>query len=352
MDTTIYLTVTSTSSRAIPTNINTLYTPTTTNSGNVNLYTTLFTTVIGVATVIPASSTSTSINYIDNFTSQSLSRKTVGTGSLAATSSASTSASTTSSTTTTQNSLPSSTSSTSVNTGLAIGLPIAIIVLIFIGIGAALLIRKNGVKQMFNFSKDSTKEVARDDEDTLTNVENREYTPKRDASAPGKRQSVIYYLKDAFSKKEADDLESNNTHTSKRLSMLSPMLLKKFNLKQPTESKLDVLDELELNSRNKLDLKLPVSVDKEKLTPIIETKLDPTKGGVGPLNKLYITIQNYTKRLNDELTIVIGDKVVIQKDYLDGWCLIRIVRTGQDYYSHINTLDTGMVPRVCLQEIS
>lgn len=359
MDTTIFLTVTSTSTRPIPTNINTLYTPTA-NEIRVsnNVYTKLITTVLAIVTVVPT----TSINFIENY------KLTLQSSSSSSKPSFITTLTTTTSSVTPTGSLSSTETSItpdsnkSVASSLAIGLPIAIVVLFLVGICITLLVNKKKFKKLFRSGKSSLDDGSvNNDDDTLTNVGKRPITPITDINGDGstRRQSVLYYLKDALcrnsSGRNTEDLESNN-HT-KRLSTFSPMLLKKFNLKQPPIKQNestggDSTHKLDLNPRNKLDLKLPVSINKDGLISAVDTKLDPAKGGISPSNKLYVTIQNYSKRLNDELTIVIGNKVVIQQEYLDGWCLVRLVRTGKDYYSHLNTLDTGMVPKVCLRELS
>lgn len=363
METTIFLTVTSTSTRPIPTNINTLYNPAP-DAAKVtnNLYTTMLTTVIAVVTKLPASPTK-SINFIDDYTA---SQRTVVTNvvtnivvpqsSISSSTGIVPSATGSSITPSTKDSLPAATSGPSVNKSLAIGLPVALAVLFIVGLFAAFLIRRKAGKSLFGNKKTTKSEVEKNDDDTLANSLPHEYGKNSVPTfndGPNKRQSIAYYLKDIFSK-NASISDEHDVESNRRFSMLSPMFLKKFNLNQ-SKSKLgevEVVDPCDSNGRNKLDLKLPVSVNQDRLHSKIDTNLDPVKGGVSPRHKLYITIQNYTKRLNDELTIVIGDKVVIQQDYLDGWCLIRIIKTGKEYYNNGNTLDTGMVPKVCLREIT
>ena len=75
------------------------------------------------------------------------------------------------------------------------------------------------------------------------------------------------------------------------------------------------------------------------------------RGGISPEQSLYTVIRSYNKSLGDELNIEVGDKAVILEKHSDGWCKIRLVRMGKDYYNHQLSLDIGLVPKMCLQKI-
>lgn len=94
--------------------------------------------------------------------------------------------------------------------------------------------------------------------------------------------------------------------------------------------------------------------DNLNLPPVItigSSGLDPVRGGISPEQSLYTVIRSYNKSLGDELNIEIGDKAVILEKHSDGWCKIRLVRMGKDYYNHQLSLDIGLVPKMCLQKI-
>ena len=93
--------------------------------------------------------------------------------------------------------------------------------------------------------------------------------------------------------------------------------------------------------------------DNLNLPPVItvgSSGLDPVRGGISPEQSLYTVIRSYNKSLGDELNIEVGDKAVILEKHSDGWCKIRLVRMGKDYYNHQLSLDIGLVPKMCLQK--
>ncbi|RLV93433.1 hypothetical protein JA1_002471 [Spathaspora sp. JA1] len=253
--------------------------------------------------------------------------------------------------------------------GLAIGIPIALFSLFFIGLGVWYYFRKN--KSLKNAIVDRFK----GDDHTLTNLEKGEgnlrkenpYFSEESSSSiyinPGPQRkvnpdSIRYKWKDRLSRvisgmgnvndeEQQQQQEVNyNPNFFKRMSMMTPSFLRKFNLQKPDQDIEPQVISMVENTQYK-----PKKINSLFPNLQIGETLDPVQGGVSPNQDLYLVIRTYVKQLTDELTIKIGDKVVILKSYSDGWCNVRLVRTGRDYYRHIDETTTGLVPKICLQKV-
>lgn len=351
MDTTIFLTITSTSTqqRLVP-QATSVYPVNTLN--NIEIVTTLITSVIPKTPAVVKTEITQVISE-DSPLLSSLMRSSSNTTKSAS------SASIVSSDT--LNQLPAGSSSSSLKSGLAIGLPVAIVLIFIIAIVASFLIKGKKFKHLIdggtnfiNVSKENhnNKNVNADVESVYGEIPPHEphlgLQSGKDQNKD-KRQSVLYYVRDRLSKvgtsKPTSQQAEVDTSSRPISQLLSPIFLKKFNLNKPksklpyhyeTSSRENVSSR---DSRNKLNLRLPVSTNVEPQVNV-SAKLDPRN------QEIYITIQSYTRRLKDELTLKIGDKVVIQQDYLDGWCLVRLLsnETSVDFA-------TGMVPKICLRQI-
>lgn len=109
---------------------------------------------------------------------------------------------------------------------------------------------------------------------------------------------------------------------------VSPMALKKFHLyKSPKDAV----------PRNPDEKRKPLP----KLPPFISTfrpsLLENMENTVQGVSETRVASKAYTRRLGDEISLAVGDRVRVLKDHTDGWSLIRNA-TGNE----------GMVPRFCL----
>lgn len=108
----------------------------------------------------------------------------------------------------------------------------------------------------------------------------------------------------------------------------SPMSLKKFHLyKSPKDAV----------SGDRPEKRKPLP----KLPPIISTfrsnSLENMENAVERAPETRVASKAYTRRLGDEISLAVGDRVRILKDHTDGWSLVRD-NSGRE----------GMVPRFCL----
>ncbi|RCK63201.1 hypothetical protein Cantr_09803 [Candida viswanathii] len=285
----------------------------------------------------------------------------------------------------TLNDIPA-TSSTNRSTeiGVAIGIPIAIFSIFFIVLGIWYFIRsrknkKNKTKQLsFNenyYKSRSSDETITTDKPYPVVFSPGAYLKQEQEGRSMKGYEVEQGKESSFAKRFSrmfpvrnKDLEggvegvSEGTQSNfmKRMSVMTPIFLKKFNL-----GKVDEVDEVPVKVDKdtikpqvlRIDdegRKVPKVKNKLNLPPTItigESGLDPVRGGVSPEQSLYTVIRSYSKNLGDELDIEVGDKVVILEKHSDGWCKVRKIRMGKEYYVHQSSQDTGLVPRMCLQKI-
>ncbi|RCK63980.1 hypothetical protein Cantr_10602 [Candida viswanathii] len=288
----------------------------------------------------------------------------------------------------TLNDIPA-TSSTNRSTeiGLAIGIPIAIFSIFFIVLGIWYFIRsrknkKNKTKQL-SFNDSYYK--SRSSDETITpdkpypvvfspgaylKQEQEGRSMKGYEVEQGKESGIAKRFSRMFPVRNKDlegggggvegVSEGPQSNFMKRMSVMTPIFLKKFNL-----GKVDEVDELPVKvdkdtikpqvlTIDDEGRKVPKVKNKLNLPPTItigESGLDPVRGGVSPEQSLYTVIRSYSKNLGDELDIEVGDKVVILEKHSDGWCKVRKIRMGKEYYVHQSSPDTGLVPRMCLQKI-
>ncbi|KAK6197555.1 uncharacterized protein RJT21DRAFT_128864 [Scheffersomyces amazonensis] len=269
------------------------------------------------------------------------------------------------------------TGSSSLRLGLAIGLPVSIVGFLIILVLSFIVIKKHKFKntqeKMLTYQSQFYNYNGQDVESEKTmNENNHGVDLEANQQSIPKRRSLGYMLKDRFSRIiRADDVPSlqetsilPQPRKQWRDSIISPMILKRFNLSRPSpaagnkkevsadstpiESKVLSIPLNEQSSRHKRNFSLPPIVVPEK-------SLDPLSGGISNSihydDKKYIVIKAYSKNLDDELTIRTGDMVVMLTEHSDGWCKVKLIRKGAEYYGSINAKDEGMVPRLCLQKL-
>lgn len=254
-----------------------------------------------------------------------------------------------------------STGNRSLQIGLAIGIPIAIFSIFFIVLGVWYYIRERKRKRKtLSFNEKYYKPRASDVTLTADKPYPILFSPgayfkdERQYELPQKRDQLTSRLSKSFPIRRKEKEISSSDNFAKRMSVLTPIFLKKFNLKKASHENNETVKPQVLSiPENRLENSRKPT-DNLNLPPVItigSSGLDPVRGGISPEQSLYTVIRSYNKSLGDELNIEIGDKAVILEKHSDGWCKIRLVRMGKDYYNHQLSLDIGLVPKMCLQKI-
>lgn len=262
-----------------------------------------------------------------------------------------------------------SSSNRSTQIGLAIGIPIAIFAIFFIALGIWYYIRsrKNKNKnQQFNFNDTYYKSRTSDETITPDKPYPVVFSPgvylKQESNSqiekPERKESTVKRLSKMFPVRNKDQEQSfekpQEFNFKKRMSMMTPIFLRKFNLGKIEETQEDDIKPQVLTIDSEHKNQVPKVKNKLNLPPTIvleETGLDPVRGGLSPQQSMYTVIRSYNKNLSDELNIEVGDKVVILEKHSDGWCNVKKIHMGKEYYTHQSSQTTGLVPRMCLQKI-
>lgn len=254
-----------------------------------------------------------------------------------------------------------STGNRSLQIGLAIGIPIAIFSIFFIVLGIWYYIRERKRKRKtLSFNEKYYK--PRESDATLTADKpypvlfspGAYFKDERQYELPQKRDRLTIRLSKSFPIRKKEKEISSTVNFAKRMSVLTPIFLKKFNLKKTIEENNETVKPQILSIPENPRENAMKPTDNLNLPPVItigSSGLDPVRGGISPEQSLYTVIRSYNKSLGDELNIEVGDKAVILEKHSDGWCKIRLVRMGKDYYNHQLSLDIGLVPKMCLQKI-
>lgn len=176
------------------------------------------------------------------------------------------------------------------------------------------------------------------------------------------------------------DVDTLNENKS---GLVSPIFLKKFNLRKSVCKPNDVYNSEErLRRTNGLlrsidadflsipynDSKISISEKRckkplPKLPPIINTykskslhdmekvvthTLLSSASIINRDDKMYKVIKPYVKNLDDEISIKVGDRVRILTEHSDGWCSARLIEENE--YSNYTSPKQGVIPRLCLQK--
>ncbi|CUM46245.1 uncharacterized protein AC631_00059 [Debaryomyces fabryi] len=177
------------------------------------------------------------------------------------------------------------------------------------------------------------------------------------------------------------DIDTLNENKS---GLVSPIFLKKFNLRKSVCKPNDVYNSEErlrrtnglLRSIDADFLSIPyndstISISEKrskkplpKLPPIINTykskslhdmekvvthTLLSSSSIINRDDKIYKVIKPYVKNLDDEISIKVGDKVKILTEHSDGWCFVKLLKETE--YSNHTMPKQGVIPRLCLQKI-
>ncbi|KAG5417690.1 FUS1 [Candida metapsilosis] len=259
--------------------------------------------------------------------------------------------------------------SNSTQVGIAVGVPIAIFAVFFIAMAVWYFLRLRKSKRNLdqnNFDSTSrnldlvNENYSRPSWETLTekpypvvfSPTNYLHTDKEfqvyEQQKPQKtsnlrnqlnRLSRLWPIKD----KEQETTPQAQSSLFKRMSVLTPVFLKKFNLGDRSHGNKEVIKSQVLD--------IPTGQGHVPPNPGThfnfknDDKQDTLSG-----TKMYIVFKPYTKSLGDELTIRIGDKCTVLEKYSDGWCKIQLhKKNGLDLHSL--SRETGLVPWMCLRSI-
>ncbi|KAL6451067.1 FUS1 Nuclear fusion protein FUS1 [Candida maltosa Xu316] len=253
-------------------------------------------------------------------------------------------------------SVPSTSKSTQV--GLAVGIPIAIFSIFFIALGVWYFIRSRKRKaqkeksmnsQYYNNSNhsDETLTIQKPYPTIFSPGAYLHHQEKQVDEIPERKHGFGDRLSKLFPIRSKEvDKPQDNTFMN-RVSVITPVLLKKFNLKKTEEDQNTIKPQV-VTLPEKSYGYVPTVKSKLNLPPTISVGSNDSDN-TSMDQSLYMVIRSYHKSLSDELDIEVGDKVIILEKHSDGWCKVKILRTAKGYFQQ--PLTTGMVPRMCLQKI-
>ncbi|KAI5951256.1 FUS1 [Candida jiufengensis] len=129
-----------------------------------------------------------------------------------------------------------------------------------------------------------------------------------------------------------EELQNPQPNLFKRMSMITPIFLKQFNLKS-TQNDPSIRPQF---------INIPISTQSQTIQPQRSCSNQ----------SYYIVIKSYLKNLNDEISINVGEKCIILEKHSDGWCKIKLIKNYISDGELINNNEIeGLVPRMCLQKI-
>lgn len=263
-------------------------------------------------------------------------------------------------------------SSNSTQVGFAVGIPIAIFALFFIALAVwyflQLLKSKRELKQdgLVNFSDRlnfSNQELSSPSWETLTerpypvvfSPTNYFKTDKEfniyEQQKPKNATKFKSQLNDRLSRlwplgeKEQDSLAQPHPSFLKRMSVMTPVFLKKFNIGNASlETKETIGSQVFDTPTSKKTNHVPA----QQNSNFDFSNVDKRRAMFD--HDLHTVIKPYTKGLDDELTIRSGDKCVVLEKFSDEWCKIQLRRKNGHELSEADW-KIGLVPRKCLERI-
>lgn len=207
-------------------------------------------------------------------------------------------------------------SSSSSKLGLAIGIPLAVITVFVLVVLGWIFFRKRMIAQ--------TKELALSDSEQMLGSE----LEKQQLEEPKKKPSLANRISRVFNVSE---------WPASPMEFKSPAFLRRFHLlsdrKANTDKDTKVLPKLPsmLNNIN-VDAQLPVSLEEPLRLP---------KRGSLEKGECLVVVKPYTRRLVDELTILVGERVTLQHTDPSGWVTVQ----------RLGGTAKGVVPLNCLQRV-
>ncbi|KAI5969721.1 FUS1 [Candida margitis] len=259
------------------------------------------------------------------------------------------------------------TTSNSTQVGIAVGVPIAIFAVFFIALGMWYFLHLRRSKRELSQDLDtfsqklnfSNQHISRPSWETLTEkpypvifsptnylltdknlqaCEEEEPKQGTNIKAQFNRSSQLWLVRD----RDKESLTCPESNFFKRMSAMTPMFLKKFNISGMFQG-------------NKKGTKSQVlDVPTTKAPNYASSGFNPQlgfnhldNGCISSDQNMYNVIKPYTRALDDELTIRIGDKCIVLEKFSDEWCKIQLHRKSD----HDSSQKVGLVPWMCLQNI-
>lgn len=128
------------------------------------------------------------------------------------------------------------------------------------------------------------------------------------------------------------------------LDFRSPTLLRRFNLQSAERGPKPLGPMSDINCSTIPTKKLPNIPSKtfeyDSRLGTRSSSGGSTGQGSKPSESLYSVIKPYVKRLNDEITVCIGEEVKILKSHSDGWATVKLATSSE----------VGVIPLMCLRK--
>ncbi|CAN3363699.1 hypothetical protein DICA2_E13498 [Diutina catenulata] len=164
--------------------------------------------------------------------------------------------------------------------------------------------------------------------------------------------------------------EASDAASDVAMSFLSPIFhTKKFSLRGPPERDIDLTD-LTPRKAPKSSYNPFVNMVSEPVSPLTQPKpglmlnlkvVGENSGASTPtvetrstrnvrLNE-FVVVRSYTRSLDDELSIRVGDHVKVHHDFPDGWSSVSITKYAAETVARPSHRSRGVVPSICLHRI-
>ncbi|CAN3364002.1 hypothetical protein DICA3_E13234 [Diutina catenulata] len=164
--------------------------------------------------------------------------------------------------------------------------------------------------------------------------------------------------------------EASDAASDVAMSFLSPIFhTKKFSLRGPPERDIDLTD-LTPRKAPKSSYNPFVNMVSEPVSPLTQPKpglmlnlkvVGENSGASTPtvetrstrnvrLNE-FVVVRSYTRSLDDELSIRVGDHVKVHHDFPDGWSSVSITKYAAETGARPSHRSRGVVPSICLHRI-
>lgn len=261
--------------------------------------------------------------------------------------------------------------SSSTQVSIAVGVPMAIFVAFFIALGAWYYLRIQRSKREFDqnnldifseklnllnqtLSKPGLEKLTKKPYPVVFCPTNYLHTDKAFQIYEQQKPKQTTNLKSQLNRlsglwprrdKKQESLTHPQPNIFKRISLMTPVFLRNFNTDNRYQG-------------NKEVVKSPVLDISTTKVPSYNSSALNTRFGFGDVDrghilsnkKMHTVIKPYTKSLDDELTIHIGDKCIVLEKFSDEWCKIQLHQKSGHELSDSDR-EIGLVPWMCLLKI-
>ncbi|KAI5961282.1 FUS1 [Candida theae] len=261
--------------------------------------------------------------------------------------------------------------SNSTQVGVAVGVPIAIFAVFFVAMAVWYFLRLRRSKREFNQDNVvttsakpilSNQNYSRPSWETLTekpypvvfsptnylhpDKEYQVYEQHQPHQASNLKQQLNRLSRLWPARDKEQELSSQEQPSLlKRMSVMTPVFLKKFNISNGSGANREVIKSQVLDVAGSKGPNYIASNNE----PHFGLKTVGNRQASSRMN-MYTVTTPYTKSLDDELTIRIGDKCTLLEKYSDGWCKIRLSRKNGIELDD-SEQKIGLVPLMCLEGI-